>query len=123
MARPKKDDARTILYKVRLNERENRLLTEASEAASVPKSEVFRTALSAYHRSVKRDRPEPATSAAPDMSVSCGDGLINLRVGAIILRDGRFLMVRNARSDYFYSVGGRIKMGETAEEAVVREVW
>ena len=31
-------------------------------------------------------------------------------------------MVGNSRVDYLYSVGGRIRMGETAEEAVVREV-
>lgn len=31
-------------------------------------------------------------------------------------------MVGNERADYLYSVGGRIKFGETAEEAVIREV-
>ena len=60
---------------------------------------------------------------AADMCVPCGDGFINIRVGAIILKDGRFLMVRNHLLDYFYSVGGRIKFGETAQEAVVREVF
>ena len=60
---------------------------------------------------------------AADMCVPCGDGIINIRVGAIILRDGRFLMVRNHLSEYYYSVGGRIKFGETAQEAVVREVF
>ncbi|MBO4288741.1 MAG: NUDIX domain-containing protein, partial [Lachnospiraceae bacterium] len=58
-----------------------------------------------------------------DMCVPCGDGILNIRVGAIIQKDGRFLMVRNSRSGYFYSVGGRIKFGETAEEAVLREVF
>ena len=57
-----------------------------------------------------------------DMTVSCAGGLINLRVGAIILRNGRFLMVGNRRSEYLYSVGGRIQFGETAQEAVIREV-
>lgn len=58
-----------------------------------------------------------------DMSVPCEEGMINLRVGAIIMRDGRFLMVGNkTRQEYLYSVGGRIKFGETAEEAVIREV-
>ena len=57
-----------------------------------------------------------------DMTVACGGGLINLRVGAIIMRDGKFLMVGNQRADYLYSVGGRIQFGETAEEAVIREV-
>ena len=58
-----------------------------------------------------------------DMTAPCGNGLINLRVGAVIMKDGQILMVGNRiRPDYLYSVGGRIKFGETAEEAVVREV-
>lgn len=57
-----------------------------------------------------------------DMTVPCGDGIINIRVGAIIMKNGKLLMVGNERSDYLYSVGGRVKFGETAEEAVVREV-
>ena len=58
----------------------------------------------------------------PDMCVPCGDGLLNIRVGALIVQDGKILMVQSGH-DYLYSVGGRIKMGETAEEAVVREVF
>lgn len=57
-----------------------------------------------------------------DMCVPCDGGIINLRVGAIIAREGKLLMVGNEGTDYLYSVGGRIKFGETAEEAVVREV-
>lgn len=57
-----------------------------------------------------------------DMTAQCDEGIINIRVGAIIMRDGKILMVGNERSDYLYSVGGRIKFGETAEQAVVREV-
>ena len=56
-----------------------------------------------------------------DMCVPCGEGLVNIRVGALILKDGKILMVESSRG-YLYSVGGRIKMGETAQEAVVREV-
>ena len=58
-----------------------------------------------------------------DITVACGEGIVNIRVGAIIMKDGKFLMVGNERSDYLYSVGGRIKFGETAEEAVIREVF
>ena len=59
-----------------------------------------------------------------DMTVPCDNGLINIRVGAIILKDEKFLMVgNNIRPEYLYSVGGRIKFGETAEEAVIREVY
>ena len=57
-----------------------------------------------------------------DMCVACADGILNIRVGAIIMKDGKILMVGNERVDYLYSVGGRIKFGETAEEAIVREV-
>lgn len=58
-----------------------------------------------------------------DMTVPCGEGLINIRVGAIIIKEGKFLMVGNKkRADYLYSVGGRLRFGETAEEAVIREV-
>ena len=58
-----------------------------------------------------------------DMCVACDDGILNIRVGAIIMKDGKILMVGNERANYLYSVGGRIKFGETAEEAVVREVF
>lgn len=57
-----------------------------------------------------------------DMCVMCNDGILNIRVGAIIQKDNKVLMVSNPNADYFYSVGGRIKFGETASEAVVREV-
>ena len=57
-----------------------------------------------------------------DMCVACDDGILNIRVGAIIMQDRKILMVGNDRADYLYSVGGRIKFGETAEEAIVREV-
>ena len=57
-----------------------------------------------------------------NMTVPCDGGIINIRVGAIIMRDGKFLMVGNPRSDYLYTVGGRIQFGETAAQAVVREV-
>ena len=58
-----------------------------------------------------------------DMCVACDDGILNIRVGAIIMKDGKILMVGNERANYLYSVGGRIKFGETAEEAIVREVY
>ena len=58
-----------------------------------------------------------------DMCVACDDGILNIRVGAIIMQDRKILMVGNEKADYLYSVGGRIQFGETAEEAVIREVW
>lgn len=58
-----------------------------------------------------------------DLTVQVGDGILNVRVGAIIVKDNKMLMVGNERADYYYSVGGRIKIGESAEEAVIREVY
>lgn len=69
------------------------------------------------------ERGGKGTRMKTDMTVPCDAGLINIRVGAIILKDGKYLMVGNERADYLYSVGGRVKFGETAEEAVRREVW
>ena len=60
---------------------------------------------------------------AQDICVPVGDGFVNVRVGAIIEKDGKLLMVTNAGVDYYYSVGGAVHMGETAEEAVLREVF
>jgi len=59
----------------------------------------------------------------PDLCVPCGEGILNVRVGAILIKDGKALMVKSKFGDYCYSVGGRIRFGETAEQAVVREVF
>lgn len=58
-----------------------------------------------------------------DLTVSTQNGILTVRVGAIIRKHNKILMIGNERSDYYYSVGGRVKFGETAEEAVVREVY
>ena len=57
-----------------------------------------------------------------DLTLPAGEGLLNVRVGAIILRDGKVLMAANEGMSCLYSVGGRVHFGETMEEAVVREV-
>lgn len=58
-----------------------------------------------------------------DLTVRVGQGVLNVRVGAIIERDGKLLMAGNPAHDYYYSVGGRIRFGESAEQAIVREVY
>ena len=60
---------------------------------------------------------------ASDCTVAIDNGYINIRVGAIIKKGDKFLMVGNQKDNYLYSVGGRIKFGESAEEAVAREVF
>ena len=58
-----------------------------------------------------------------DLCIDVDGGVVNIRVGAIIMKDGKFLMAGNSKIDYLYSVGGRIQFGETAQQAVVREVF
>ena len=45
------------------------------------------------------------------------------RAAAIIIEDGYALFASNQRDDYYYSIGGGVHMGETAEDAVIREVY
>ena len=45
------------------------------------------------------------------------------RAATIIVEDGCVLFAGNEREDYYYSIGGGVHMGETAEDAVLREVF
>ena len=59
-----------------------------------------------------------------DLCVKMEEGILNIRVGAIIMKEDQFLMVENDRFDHMYSVGGRIKFGEMAEDGnQERLVW
>ena len=57
--------------------------------------------------------------------VDCGietDGTkFRYRSAAIIIEEGRMLLLENDRDPYLYTVGGAVKIGETSEEAVRRE--
>ena len=58
-----------------------------------------------------------------DLSFVTKEGKLNIRACAVFLHDGKILAMRDERSPYYYLPGGRIKMGETAEEAVLRETY
>lgn len=58
-----------------------------------------------------------------DLTVEMDEGRLNIRVGAIIRKGNKILMAGNERDDFYYSVGGRIKFGESAEDAIKREVY
>ncbi|MBQ8482290.1 MAG: NUDIX domain-containing protein [Alphaproteobacteria bacterium] len=45
-----------------------------------------------------------------------------LRAAAVIIENGSVLFATNDVEKYYYSVGGAIELGETAEQAVLREV-
>ena len=44
------------------------------------------------------------------------------RASGIIIKDDAALMVGNDHNDYYYSVGGAVQLGDTAEEACLREL-
>jgi ADP-ribose pyrophosphatase YjhB (NUDIX family) len=58
-----------------------------------------------------------------DCTFTVNEGWFRYRSGAIIIENGYVLMAKNDIDDYYYSVGGAVKLHETAEEAVMREVF
>ena len=60
------------------------------------------------------------------MEYNCGfqkeNKWFRYRAAAIIVEDGCVLFAGNENEDYFYSIGGAVHMGETAQDAVKREV-
>lgn len=57
-----------------------------------------------------------------DCGFTKGDRWFRYRAAGIIVENGCVLFAGNDRDNYLYSVGGGVHVGETAEEAVVREV-
>lgn len=57
-----------------------------------------------------------------DITFRTGEGRFNYRVCAMIIHDGKILAMHDERSPYYYLPGGRVRLHETAEAAVLREV-
>lgn len=57
-----------------------------------------------------------------DISYLTGNQKFNYRVCAVMAQQGRILAMRDERSPYYYLPGGRVKLGEKAEQALLREV-
>ncbi len=58
-----------------------------------------------------------------DCCFTQGNKWFRYRAAAIIIEDNCVLFAGNSSEDYFYSVGGGVHLGETAENAVLREVF
>lgn len=57
-----------------------------------------------------------------DVSFKIGNEKFNYRVCAMIISGGKILAMHDERSPYYYLPGGRVAIGETAENAVIREI-
>ena len=57
-----------------------------------------------------------------DISFNFDKKKFNYRVCAVIISEDRILAMKNERSPYYFLPGGRVKMGESAEEAIMREL-
>ena len=57
-----------------------------------------------------------------DLTFALEGGRFNVRAAAVIVDRGRLLVMRDERSPYYYIPGGRIGFGESAEQAVLREL-
>lgn len=56
-----------------------------------------------------------------DITLSTPDGIFSCRVGIIIVKDGKILLVHDEEYGIYYTVGGRIRFGESSLEAAKRE--
>ncbi len=57
-----------------------------------------------------------------DISYMEESNKFNYRVCAVIISNNKILAMHDERSPYYYLPGGRVQMGETAEQAIIREV-
>ena len=57
-----------------------------------------------------------------DISFMLADNKFNYRVCAMIISNGKILAMKDDKSPYYYLPGGRVQIGETVEDAVVREI-
>ncbi|UUV16916.1 NUDIX domain-containing protein [Fusobacteria bacterium ZRK30] len=58
-----------------------------------------------------------------DCKLITDDKRFRYRAAAIIIEDGDILFAKNEKDSYYYSVGGAVKIGESTEDAVRREVF
>ena len=58
-----------------------------------------------------------------DLTFKTDEGIFNYRVCAIILHENSILATKNKGTPYYYLPGGRVRLHETAESAIERELF
>ena len=56
------------------------------------------------------------------VTFSAGAMRFTYRVAAVVVREGHVLLMRNLAEDCWFTPGGRVELGETAQAAVAREM-
>ena len=56
-----------------------------------------------------------------DIRLPSGDARFSLRAAALILQNNQLLVIQNDYAGCCYTIGGGVRIGETTEEAVLRE--
>ena len=57
-----------------------------------------------------------------DITFKIDNNKFNYRAYAIIINDNKILALKDEVSPYYYLPGGRVQIGETAEDALLREI-
>lgn len=58
-----------------------------------------------------------------DIGFETEAGRFRFRGIGIVIKDGKVLMVHDEKRKYYYAIGGAVKIGETASDAAIREVY
>jgi 8-oxo-dGTP pyrophosphatase MutT (NUDIX family) len=112
-------DIRKELIKLQQGETIDYKWVNKTEFNEIYKSEVFVSSLrERLNNFVSHD-----FSIERDCSFQSGSQWFRYRAAAIIIENGEVLMAKNDIDDYFYTIGGGVHLGETAEQAVQREVF
>jgi len=57
-----------------------------------------------------------------DMTFRMKEGTFNFRVAAIMVHEGKLLVMKSSDAPYWYIPGGRVQLQEQAEKAILREL-
>lgn len=57
-----------------------------------------------------------------DITIDVGGYKLNIRAACVIIHDNKILLHKNANSDHYALIGGRVEIGEDSESTIIREV-
>lgn len=57
-----------------------------------------------------------------DLTLNIDDSCLNIRVAVIAKTKNGYILERKRNTDYYFLIGGRIKINETSSEAAIREI-